>query len=454
MESSIITKPRPASRRGILYGRAYWHRIENLLFRSTLLFLAFATLLVIIYLKSRSSIALVGDPPLFVYTIGITMFQLSRLLSAMLYRRTNHTYLAPAADAATEAYEPPVTFVIPCKNEEDAIAHTVAKCFEAHYPKDKLEVIVINDGSTDRTIDILRDLQKRYKRLAVVDWKENRGKRHGMAEGIRRAGGEIIIQLDSDSHISPRTFRNLIRPFYNPEVGAVCAHAEPANAEKNLLTRMQAAYYFVSFRVLKAAESAFLTVFCCSGCSSAYRRSVVQPILDKWLAEKFLGLPVTWGEDRALTNWVLRQKFRTIYSEEVRAFTICPDRLKKFLKQQIRWKKGWLVNSIFASKFILRREPFVALTYFFPLFVISIITPFIAVKSLILGPIIHGALPLYYLSGVFLMSFLMTLYYRWISRENKYWPFVFVWSAVNMVFLSFVLFYSVATIQNRKWGTR
>jgi hyaluronan synthase len=454
MESSVITKPRPNIRRGTLDWRPYWDRIENILYRSALLFLACVTLLVVIYLKSRSSIALVGDPLLFVYTVGITMFQLSRLMSAILYRRTNHLYLAAPAGAAAAAYEPTVTFVIPCKNEEGAIAGTVTKCFEAHYPKGKLEVIVINDGSTDRTIDILHDLQLKYGRLIVVDWKENRGKRQGMAEGIRRASGEIIVQLDSDSYISPETFRNLIRPFQNPEIGAVCAHADPANAEKNWLTRMQAAYYFISFRILKAAESAFMTVFCCSGCSSAYRREVILPILNRWLAEKFLGLPVTWGEDRALTNWVLRQNYRTIYSEQVHAHTICPDTFRKFLKQQIRWKKGWLVNSLFASKFILRREPFVALTYFFPLFVISLITPFIAVKSLILGPIIRGALPLYYISGVFLMSFIMTLYYRWISRENKYWPFVFVWSAVNMVFLSFVLFYSIATIQNRKWGTR
>jgi len=454
MESSIITKPRPAVRKAMREGRSSWSRIDDFLFRSVLLFLASVTLLVILYLKSRSSIALVGDPPLFIYTVGITMFQLSRLLSAILYRRTNHHYLAAPARSAAGEYEPAVSFVIPCKDEEDAIAKTVTKCFEAHYPKDKLEVIVINDGSTDGTIDILRGLQARYDRLVVVDWKENRGKRHGMAEGIRRATGEIIIQLDSDSYISPETFRNLVHPFRNPEIGAVCAHADPANAEKNWLTRMQAAYYFVSFRILKAAESTFMTVFCCSGCSSAYRRSIVLPILDRWLAEKFLGLPVTWGEDRALTNWVLRLNYRTIYSEQVHAHTICPDTVKKFLKQQIRWKKGWLVNSIFASAFILRRDPFVALTYFFPLFVISLITPFIAVKSLILGPIFRGALPLYYISGVFLMSFIMTLYYRWISRENKYWPYVFVWSAVNMVFLSFVLFYSVATIQNRKWGTR
>jgi hyaluronan synthase len=429
--------------------------LDAVLYRIILIVLAIITLMVIVYLKSRSSVALTGDPWLFVYTVGITTFQLSRLGSALLYERANRHLLAAHADTlGAERYEPTITFVIPCKNEEGAIARTVSKCFEADYPKEKTEVVVINDGSTDGTPQILTDLQKRFPQLEVVDWEVNRGKRQAMAEGIRRAHGEIIIQLDSDSYIAPDSVRRLIEPFSHAEIGAVCSHASPVNADQNWLTKMQAAYYFVSFRILKAAESTYFAVLCCSGCCSAYRRSVIAPILGQWLNEKFLGRPVTWGEDRALTNWVLRLGYRTIFAQTVPAFTICPDTLTKFLKQQTRWKKGWLVNSLFASRFIMKRDPFVAVTYFFPLFFISFITPFFAVRAFLINPVMFGVLPLYYVLGVFLMSGLMTIFYRWFSRENTYWPFVFVWSAINMVLLSFILFYAVATIQNRKWETR
>lgn len=351
-------------------------------------------------------------------------------------------------------YEPKVSFVIPCKNEEAAIGKTIQKCFTADYPKDKLEVIVINDGSTDETLKVLREMQKQYPNLVVVNWETNRGKRHGMAEGFKMATGEIVVQLDSDSYIAPETFRELIKPFQNPEIGAVCAHADPENANHNWLTKMQAAYYFMSFRILKAAESTFTTVFCCSGCSSAYRRSIVLPILDQWLNEKFLGLLVTWGDDRALTNWVIKQNYKTIYTDEVQAYTICPNNFKQFLKQQVRWKKGWFVNSVFASKFILKKEPFVAISYFFPLIIVTLITPFMATRALIYNPIFQEIAPWYYIAGVFLVAFVMTTYYRYVSRRNKYWPYVFAWSTINMVFLSFILFYALATIQNRKWGTR
>jgi hyaluronan synthase len=432
-----------------------WRQVDAFLYRFALIVFAALALMLVVYLKSRSSVALTGDLWLFIYTVGITAFQLTRLVSAFLYERANRRYLeVPRDGSVPEWFEPKVTFVIPCKNEEGAIARTVTKCFEAEYPPEKLEVVVINDGSTDGTLSVLLELKKQFPQLVVVDWSVNRGKRHGMAEGIRRAQGDIIIQLDSDSYIAPDAVRRLVDPFRHADIGAVCSHAAPVNADQNWLTKMQAAYYFVSFRILKAAESTFTTVLCCSGCCSAYRRSVIEPILDQWLQERFLGRPVTWGEDRALTNWVLRSGYRTIYAHTVPAFTICPDTLKKFLKQQVRWKKGWLVNSLFASRFILRREPFVAVTYFFPLFLISFITPFFAVRAFLVNPLLYGIWPLYYVMGVFLMSGLMTIFYRWFSRENKYWPFVFVWSAMNMIVLSFILFYAVATIQNRKWETR
>lgn len=412
-------------------------------------FLVFLILLV----KSKTATEFFESPSVFFYSIFVTTFQLSRLIGAIMFNYSLSKVTANT-NKDSEIFEPSVSFVVPCKNEEASIGKTIDKCFSADYPKEKLEVIIINDGSTDGTINVLRAKEREYPALIVVDWKVNKGKRHGMVEGFKRAKGDIVVQLDSDSYIEPSTFRNLIEPFRNPEIGAICAHADPENADTNVLTKMQAAYYFMSFRILKAAESAFWTVFCCSGCSSAYRKSVVLPIMDTWLKETFLGLPITWGDDRALTNWVLKLGYHTIYTDRVRAFTIVPTTLKTFLKQQVRWKKGWFVNSIFASKFILKRNPFVALTYFFPLIIVTLATPFMAVRALIYNPLVKGISPLYYVMGVVLIASVMTVYYRYISYDNKYWPYLYAWSGINMIILSYILFYALATIQNRKWGTR
>jgi hyaluronan synthase len=428
-------------------------RLNEFAFRMTLFLIGAVVLFILALVKSEALVEFWTSPAFLIYTLAVTTFELSRVVGAIIYERVSSKAI-PWSHEQAVPFEPSVSFVIPCKNEGPMIEKTITKCFAVDYPREKLEVIVINDGSTDDTGEVLARMQEKFPALVVIDWKVNRGKRHGMAAGFKRAQGEIVIQLDSDSYIVPETFRELIEPFRNPAIGAVCAHADPENADQNFLTKMQAAYYFLSFRILKAAESAFFTVFCCSGCSSAYRKSVVLPIMDTWLGERFLGLPVTWGDDRALTNWVLRLGYHTIYTDRARAFTVCPDNLRTLLKQQVRWKKGWFVNSIFASKFIIKREPFIAFTYFFPLILITLITPFMATKALIYNPIVHGTLPLFYVAGVFLIAVVLTLYYRYASRENKYWPYMFAWSALNLIILSFVLFYAILTIQNRRWGTR
>lgn len=421
-----------------------------------LAFIGAALLLGTIMIKTKTAKEYQVHPILLLYTIFVTSFELSRLAGAIMYKRTDRKLMEHIREttSSVKPFEPPVSFVVPCKNEEASIIETIRHCFEVDYPQKKLEVIVINDGSTDDTYSKLKEAKVLFPRLHVIDWAENRGKRHAMAAGFRIAKGDVIIQLDSDSWIKPSDFRAFIEPFRDPEIGAVCAHADPSNAEHNWLTKMQAAYYFMSFRILKAAESTFMTVFCCSGCSSAYRRSILVPHLDEWESERFLGLPVTWGDDRALTNWVLRLNYRTIYTDRVQAYTICPDTFKTFLKQQVRWKKGWLVNSLFATKFIWRKHPFVTLTYFFPLILITLATPFVAIRALIVEPALHGTFPLYYMVGVLLVAGLITVYYRIVARDNKYWPYVMAWSALNMFVLSFVLIYAVANIQNRKWGTR
>lgn len=435
---------------------AFLIALSDMSFYSFMFIMAGVVLFLIVLVKSRTAAEFLSDPFLLSYTIMVTSFQLSRVISAMFYRYSYSKIIESLPSTMiAEVYEPKVSFVIPCKNEEKAIRKTVTKCFEVDYPIDKVEVIVINDGSTDKTIDILRELQRQYAGLTVVDWKENRGKRHGMAEGFKRAKGEIIVQLDSDSYIVPESFRELIKPFKNPEIGAVCAHADPENAEENWMTRMQAAYYFMSFRILKAAESTYGAVLCCSGCSSAYRKDVVMPIMDIWLNEKFLGLPVTWGDDRGLTNWVIKRGYKTVYTYDSKAYTIVPTTLKQFMKQQVRWKKGWFVNSTILSRFIFKEQPFVALVYFLPLTLLTLLTPFMAARALFYMPIVKGGTTFsFYVLGVFLITSLIIIYYRIVAKENKYWPYLFIWSGLNTIILSFLLFYALATIQDRKWGTR
>jgi hyaluronan synthase len=436
------------------YGLAInWRR---LFFRISIIASAAAVLFLILLVKAKTTTEIQIEPYFFAYTIFVTTFMLSRLISAMLYEKSFATLTAEMKFeyGNQQSYEPTVAFIIPCMNEEHDIINTIAKCFQVDYPMNKVEVIVINDGSTDGTLDVLKSLKKIYPNLRVVDFPKNQGKRWAMAVGFEVCRSEIVIQLDSDSYVDINTFRSLIKPFQNAKVGAVCANGIPQNADQNIITRMQTAYYFMSFQILKAAESTFDTVFCCSGCCSAYRKSSVMPVLYSWLKERFLGKPVTWGDDRALTSWLIKRGEKTVYTRQALAYTVVPSTWRQLFKQQLRWKKSWIINAFFTSRFIWKQRPFMAFFYYFPLILISLLAPIMTFRALIYTPITHGILPLYHIIGIILITALIVIYYRFIDEKNKFWPYLFLWSLLNLFIFSFMLVWAGVRIQDRGWGTR
>lgn len=428
--------------------------VKNIFFKVSVFLTGALVLFFILLLKSKTTVDFHAEPYFFVYAIFVTTFELSRIVSAMLYKSSLKRLLADNETFKGEEYEPTVAFVIPCKNEEEDIIETIWQCFNVDYPIEKVEVIVINDGSTDSTVEVLKKLRKIYPNLRIFDWPKNQGKRWGMAAGFTASASEIIIQLDSDSYIEPTSLHDLLAPFRNPNVAAVCANGEPKNADSNIITRMQAAYYFMSFKILKAAESSYDTVFCCSGCCSAYRKEAIMPVLFQWLGEKFLGKPVTWGDDRALTSWLLKAGWKTVYADKARAYTVVPDTWKKLLTQQLRWKKSWIVNFFITSRFIIKKQPFITFFYYFPLVLISFLAPIMTFRALIYAPIVHGIMPLYHFLGVMLLTTLFAVYYRYLDRTNKYWPYLFLWSMFTFFILSFMIAWAAVRIQDRGWGTR
>src|SRR3989338_4188559 len=145
---------------------------ERITFNLFLLLLATLMLLLVLIIKSKSATEFFSDPLLLIYTIFVTSFQLSRIIGAMFFKFSlSRVFSSNKGITNIENYEPKVSFVIPCKNEEKSIAKTITKCFEVDYPQNKVDVIVINDGSTDNTINILRQVQQEYPKLIVVDWK-------------------------------------------------------------------------------------------------------------------------------------------------------------------------------------------------------------------------------------------------------------------------------------------
>jgi hyaluronan synthase len=398
----------------------------------------------ILFIKSFRTTELLIIYP---YTIFVTTFMLSRVVGSFFYKSP--------AERIPEGEEPTVTIVIPSFNEEKAIYDTIKNCAETDYPNEKLEIIAINDGSTDNTYKEMLRAKKDFFRtdIKIVNFEVNKGKREGMIEGFKKAKGEIVLQLDSDSYPAKDALFYLVSPFKDDKVAAVAGHTDPANKDENLLTKMQTAYYFMSFRALKASESMFGIVFCCSGCCAAYRKKYVLPVLKEFNEETFLGKKYTYGDDRSLTNQMLKRGYKTLYVDEAQAYTIVPNNLRQLLKQQIRWKKGWFINSIRASKFMPKRDLFVTITYLIPLMIFTILTPIIAFKAIVINPLFFGITPIVYITGILIISLLTYTHYK-VYDGGKYGKYMILWSVLNLTILSYIIVYALYDLKNVAWGTR
>jgi len=405
----------------------------------------FGVIYIIILIKTATGSYLAHNLFFGIYSTVIVTYILSRFVLSYLHRPV----------LPTRAYEPTVSFVVPAKNEGDNIYETIRRFGAVEYPCEKIEVIAINDGSTDETLVEMqraaRDIRGRVARVEVIDWATNRGKRHGMYEGVKRAHNEIIIFVDSDSFVEPESVRHLVKYFIDPRIGAVSGHTDVYNRDTNILTRMQALRYYIAFKVYKAAESVFGVVTCCPGCCSAYRKRYLDPLIDAWLHQRFLGTECTFGDDRSLTNYMLR-RWRAAYSSEAKAFTVVPDTFKKYVKQQQRWKKSWVRETFIAASFIWRKDLLAAI-FFYAYIFLAFAAPIVFIHAVLWVPILHGTWPLVYLSGLFLMLLLHGLYYRIHVQDRRWLPAVasfWFYSVILMWQLPWAFF----TIADTRWGTR
>ncbi len=414
------------------------------------LVLLLATLTVML-MRAESIIYFKFNKTLYLYSLIAAAFLLSRYLFGMFYRNSR----------INPEYEPAVSIIIPVFNEEKWIQRTILSCMNQYYPVDKLEVIVVDDCSTDKTkhnadeiAELIHQEGERFKtseRLFVHQLPQNGGKREALIAGVHMAKHDLVVFVDSDSFLEPNAIRNLVQPFQDPKMGGVAGRTEVENKFTNALTKLQTVRYYIAFRIMKAAESWFDAVTCLSGPLSCYRKELVLKHEKAWLNQKFLGQPATFGDDRSMTNYILKTH-RTAYQDNAVCSTIVPSDTKSFLSQQMRWKRSWLRESLRALTFIWRKEPFMFLFFIIGL-IVPIAAPVVVVYNLLWVPITQGIFPRTFLIGLLLMAMLMSLAHLYF-RRSKLWSFGFIF----VLFYEFVLLWQMpvawVTFWKSTWGTR
>ena len=221
---------------------------------------------------------------------------------------------------------PKISIIIPAYNEEKVIAHTIEGLLETKYPKK--EIIFVDDGSKDRTLDIAMQ----YKDKIKVLHKENGGKASALNYGLIYATGEIIVIVDADTIIGRHSLKEIVRGFeINEHVAAVAGNIKVRN-RVNWITRCQALEYITGIQIIRRAFDVFGSITIVPGALGAFKKS--------YLAEAGAYGKETIVEDFDQTIKLLKAGLITQGSSKATAYTEAPNTLHDFVAQRKRWYRG------------------------------------------------------------------------------------------------------------------
>ncbi len=390
---------------------------------------------------------------LLIISYGVVVFA-SLIWRIMLWRR--YRPAEPVADAEL----PPVSLIMPAFNEGELVRHGILAAAKSDYPRDRFEIIVIDDGSTDDTWRHIRaaaDEIGETVRLTTIRLPENAGKRRALELGFQRATGDIWVTTDSDSLFEKSALRNIVAPLVR-DAGVTCVAGcvNALNAGRNIITRFMKCYFSLSFKFVRAYQHQIDAVFCAPGALSAYRADSVRSVLREWSDQQFLGQPCATGEDRAMTNLLLREGGRTAYQQTAVVWSRVPESYAGMAKMFLRWSRSNIRETIVLWKFLFTRFRSGTVAAFR-------LNMILVLMSLVLSPIlishtlglalVSDGFVLRYVSAMALFSGVMAaVYYR--NERDSDWIWLFVYQIFAVAGLSWIMPYAALTLRNTGWLTR
>ncbi len=269
---------------------------------------------------------------------------------------------------------------------------------------------------------------------------------------IRQSVGDLVMSIDSDTVIEPDVVRRLAAAMADPKVGAAMGQMLASNSRATWLTRLVNMEYWIACNQERAAQSVFGAVMCCCGPCAIYRRSALMAVLDDYETQIFRGRPSDFGEDRHLTILILRSGLRTSYVPDARAATVVPERIRPYLRQQLRWARSTYRDTLLAIRILPRLDRYLTVDVIgqnlAPLLLgLSMLTG-IAFVTLSMAP------PPWW--SVAAMTGLALLHCCYGARRTSSLAF-FMFAFHGLINISMILplkVYALCTLGNTNWGSR
>jgi len=323
-----------------------------------------------------------------------------------------------------------------------------------NYSKYKYELIISIDGLKENEKNEETLLAEKYTDKIITHNSKN--KRIGIIKAIKQAKYDIVITSDSDTFYEKETIKELLKPFKDKNVGGVTTHQRIYNPKKLI---QKYADWFENARIKSSlpAMSYFNSVGCLPGRCIAYRKQILLKHEKEFINERFLGILCITGDDRALTNFIIKDGYKSIYQSTARVKTIAPDNLLDWSKQQLRWGRssqrytltsiGWLwkfpmIFFIYITDFLLT------------LFLIAILIQWVF-NILFMNNNLHIPLLLAIILAFFGCCTTVILKQFLHLKENKKDILLVPGFALLMTYMQIIRFYGFLTLKKvDKWMTR
>jgi poly-beta-1,6-N-acetyl-D-glucosamine synthase len=296
-----------------------------------------------------------------------------------------------------DGYYPFVSIIVPVYNEDKVVMESVRSLLELNYSN--YEIIIVNDGSTDKTREVAESLVGYRKgkygevKVSLIN-KPNGGKAKALNAGIRYSKAEIVLCMDGDSQLSEDSVIMAVRHFSNPEIGAVAGNVKVMNRGK-FLPDLQALEYIEGLNMARSAQSYINLVNIIPGPIGLFRKSAVE--------EAGYYSSDTFAEDADMTLKLLANGWKVYYEPKAVSWTEAPVKLQQLLKQRYRWTRGILQSIRKHKKLLLNptinfRDTIVLWTMFY---------------EALVWPVMNIAVNLFFITAALVFGYSSFIFFWW-----------------------------------------
>lgn len=228
---------------------------------------------------------------------------------------------------------PSISVLLPAYNEEETLRESIESVLDQDYPDDRVQPIVIDDGSEDRTAEIAQEFVDQGE--ATLLQQHNQGKGVALNTGLEEASGDIVAVQDADSVIAPDAYRKMVGHFEQDSIAAVIAGIKPLDCE-TLLQKVQRVEYLLGI-VYRRLMASINTLYVTPGALSMYRRETIEDLggFDE----------ETLTEDLEIAMRLRHRGYDLGMSATAITFTEFPRRFMELMRQRVRWYRGLISNT-------------------------------------------------------------------------------------------------------------